>query len=158
MKNSMTTTNLDSIKSKYVVSVLILQVGKKGNRKSISTDYVFQDNTLSENRRKAILKAEKISNSFNYSPNQNFSSPSEAEEKGFKNFKCYSIDVYLIIEEDGVEYEYPIYGDNEITFDALEQEAFFFKQMLEITKFMKVKNNEDEIIEVIEENLYFLLN
>lgn len=144
MKNSMTTTNLDSIKSKYVVSVLILQVGKKGNRKSTSTDYVFEENTLSENRRKAILKAEEISNSFNISSN--------------KNFKGYLIEIFLVIEENGIEYENLIYGANYISYFALEQEAFFFKEMSEITKFINVENNENETFEVIEENLSFFLS
>lgn len=158
MKNSMKTTDFNSIKSKYVVSVHILQVDKKGNRKSESMEYAFEDGEILENRRHAILKAQEIMNSFNYSPNQNFSSPSEAKAKGFKNFKAYSIDIILIIEKNGTEYDYTIYGNEELVYDSLEQEAFFFRQMFEITKFVEIENTEEETIKVIEENLYFLLS
>lgn len=156
MKNSMTTTDFDSIKSKYVVSVHVLKVDKDGNRKSKNTDYIFEESTLLENRRKAILKAVEISNS--YSQNQSFSSPFEAKAKGFKNFKAYSVYINLIIEKNGIEYDYTIYGNDELIYDSLEQEAFFFKKMFEIAKFTKVENNEDETIEVIEENLFFILS
>ncbi|MGL2999432.1 hypothetical protein [Flavobacterium sp. RSSB_23] len=144
MKNSMTTTNLDSIKSKYVVSVFILHPDNIGKRKSKNTQYVFEDDTILENRRKAILKAEEISNSFNIPSN--------------KNFKGYLIEIFLIIEENGIEYENLIYGANYISYFALEQEALFFKEMSEITKFINVENNENETFEVIEENLSFFLS
>lgn len=38
---------------------------------------------------------------------------------------------------------------------TLEQEAFFFKEMSEITKFINVENNKNETFEVMEENLSF---
>ncbi|SDX60093.1 hypothetical protein [Flavobacterium degerlachei] len=156
MKNSMTTAENNSIKSKYIVSVNILKMDKNGNHKSENLEYTFDEGELLEKRRSAIEKAQEITDSFNH--DESFSSPSEAEDKGFRNFKAYSVDIYLIIEDEGEEYDYNIYGDEELVFESLEVEAKFFKKECEITKFIKVQDNEDETIEVIEENLYFLLS
>ncbi|KAF2512105.1 hypothetical protein EYY60_07605 [Flavobacterium zhairuonense] len=155
MKNSMTTKNLDSIKSKYVVSTHILQVDKKGKRKGKTLEYVFDDGELLQKRRNAIKKAQEIMNSFDN--DESFSSPSEAHAKSFRNFKAYSIDIYLVIGDEGEQYDYQIYGDEEITYESLEIEAIFFKKEFEITKFIKIENYEDEEVEVIEESLDFFL-
>lgn len=155
MKNSMTTAENNSIKSKYVVSVNILKMDKNGKHKSENLDYTFDKGKLLEKRRSAIAKAQEITNSFNY--DESFSSPSEAEEKDFKNFKAYSVDIYLIIEDEGEEYDYHIYGEEELVYESLEVEAKFFKKESEITKFTKIQDSEDEEIEVIEESLCFLL-
>jgi len=152
----MTRTANNFITSKYVVSVHILQVDKKGNRKNENLEYIFDEGELLEKRRSAVEKAQEIVDSFNH--DESFSSAAEAQAKDFKNFKAYSVDIYLIIEDEGEEYDYHIYGDEELVYDSLEQEAFFFKQMFEITKFVDIKNTEEETIKVIEENLYFLLS
>ncbi|MFC0778233.1 hypothetical protein [Flavobacterium sp. HJSW_4] len=155
MKNSKKKRSLEPIESKYVVSVHILEVDSKSNRQSESMEYIFDKGELLEKRRSAIGKAQEIMDSFD--TDKNFSSPAEAHAKGFKNFKAYSIDIYLVINDEGQEYDYHIYGDEEIVHESLEVEAKFFKNEFEITKFTKIQNNEDEEIEVIEESLYFFL-
>lgn len=156
MKNSMTTAENNSIKSKYVVSLHILKMDKNGNCKSENLDYTFDEGQLLEKRRSAIEKAQEITDAFNH--DESFSSPSEAAFKGFRDFEAYSVDIYLIIEDEGEEYDYNIYGDEELVFESLEVEAKFFKKECEIAKFIKIQDSEDETIEVIEENLYFLLS
>lgn len=155
MKNSMTTTANHFITSKYVVSVHILQVDKKGNRKNENLEHIFDEGELLQKRRCAIEKAQEIMDSFNH--DESFSSAAEAQAKGFKNFKAYSVDIYLIIENEGEEYDYHIYGDEEIVYESLEVEAKFFKKEFEITKFIKIPNDMFDEIEVIEENLDFFL-
>jgi len=156
MKKSMTKTASNFITSKYVVSVHILKVDKKGNHKNENLEYIFDEGGLLEKRKSAIEKAQEIMNSFDN--DESFSSPSEAHAKKFKNFKAYSIDVYLIIEDEGVQYDYHLYGDEEIIHESLEVEAKLFKKELEITKFIKIQDNEGEEIDVIEESLGFFFN
>ena len=153
MKNSMTKTANNFITSKYVVSVHILKVDKNGNRKNENLEYIFDEGELLEKRKSAIKKAQEIMNS--YDNDESFSSPSEAHTKKFKNFKAYSIDVYLIIEDEGEQYDYHLYGDEEIVHESLEVEANFLKKEFEITKFIKIQDNEGQVIDVIEENLGF---
>jgi transcriptional regulator of heat shock response len=155
MKNSMTTTANKFITSKYLVNLNILQVDKRGKRKSENLQYVFDEGELLQKRRNAIEKAQKIMNSFNN--DESFSSPAQAHKKEFKNFKAYSIDIFLIIEDEGEEYDYHIYGDEEIVYETLEAEANFFKNEFEIAKFVKISNDMFGEIEVIEEKLDFFL-
>ncbi len=156
MKNSMKKKENNSIKCKYVVSVHILQVDENGKHKGVNWHYTFYEGKLLKKRRDAIEKAQEIINSFDNNDNI-FSSPIEAQLKHFKNFKAYSIDIRLIIEDEGEEYDYQIYGDDEIVYEALEVEAKFFKQEFEITKFITIQNDENEDIVVIEESIDFLL-
>lgn len=151
----MTTTANKFITSKYLVNLNILQVDKKGKRKSENLQHVFDEGELLEKRRSAIEKAQEIMDSFNH--DESFSSAVEAQAKDFKNFKAYSVDIYLIIEDEGEEYDYHIYGDEELVYESLEVEAKFFKKEFEITKLIKIQDNEDEEIEVIEESLSFFL-
>lgn len=155
MKNSMTTAENNSITSKYIVNVNVLQVDKKGKRTSDNLEYIFNEGELFQKRRSAIEKAQEIMHSFDN--DESFSSPSEAHAKKFRNFKAYSIDIYLIIENEGEQYDYHIYGNEEIVYEALESEANFFKKEFEITNFIKIENYEDEEVEVIEESLDFFL-
>jgi len=155
MKNSITKTANNFITSKYVVSIHILKVDKKGNRKNENLEYIFDEGELLEKRKSAIEKAQEIMHS--YDNDESFSSPSEAHAKSFKNFKSYSIDIYLVIEDEGEQYDYHIYGDEEILYEALEAEAKFFKKEFEITKLIKIDDYEDEEVEVIEESLGFFL-
>lgn len=155
MKKSMTTKENNSITAKYLVNVNIFIVDKKGNRQSENLEYIFDKGELLEKRRNAIEKAQEIMDSFDN--DKSFSSPSEAHAKNFKNFKAYSIDIRLVIEDEGEEYDYQIYGDDEIVYEALEAEARVFKQEYEIITFIKIQNNEDEVIEAIEESLSFFL-
>ncbi|MDL2143866.1 hypothetical protein QQY79_15165 [Flavobacterium tructae] len=155
MKNSITTAENNSITSKYLVNLNILQVDKKGKRKSENLEYIFEKGELLEKRRSAIEKAQEIMHSFDN--DKSFSSPSETHAKKFRNFKAYSIDIHLVIEDEGEEYDYQIYGNEEIVYESLEIEAKFFKKEFEITKFIKIPNDEFDEIEVIEENLDFFL-
>lgn len=156
MKNSLSKAEKNPIKSKYVVCVHVLSVDKTGKPKSENWDYTFDEGELLEKRRCAIEKAQEIINSLENS-DKIFSSPIEAQLKQFKNFNAYSIDIRLIIEDEGEEYDYQIYGDDEIVYEALEVEAKFFKQEFEIIKFITIQNDENEDIVVIEESIDFLL-
>lgn len=144
------------IKSKYVVCVHVLSVDKRGKSKSENFDYTFDEGVLLEKRSCAIDKAHEIINSLENS-DKIFSSPNVAKLKQFKNFNAYSIDIHFIIEDEGEEYDYQIYGDDEIICEALEIEAKFFKQEFEITKFITIQNYKNEDIVVMEESLDFLL-
>jgi hypothetical protein len=149
-----------SIKNKYLVNVFIQKVDSKANRNSENVEYFFDEGSLLEKRRNAIQKAQEIMNEFNNSTGKDsFSSFSEAEAKKFKNYKCYSIDISLIkeYENDEYVYDYAIYGNDEITHEALEVEAKFFREMNEDVKFTEIKNPDGETIEVLEESLFFLL-
>lgn len=156
MKNSMKKVEKNPIKSKYVVCVHVISVDKTGKSKSENCDYNFDEGVLLEKRRCAIEKAQEIINSLENS-DKIFSSPIEAQLKQFKNFNAYSIDIHFIIEDEGKEYDYQIYGDDEIVYEALEVEAKFFKKEFEITKFITIQNYEDEDVVVMEESLDFLL-
>lgn len=157
MKNSLSKAEKKSIKSKYVVSVYVLNVDKIGTSKSENCDYTFEEGELLEKRRGAIEKAQEIINSLENSDTI-FSSPIEAQLKQFKNFNAYSIDIYLITEDEGEQYVYQIYGDDEIVYEALEVEANIFKQEFEIIEYITIQNYEDEDAVVIEESIDFLLD
>lgn len=160
MKSVAILNNDYSIKNKYLVTLFILKVDSEGKTYSEDFEYVFDKGKLSEKRINAIQKAQEIMNSFNYTTGKNsFSSPSEAEAKKFKNFKCYSVDVFLIkeYENDDYLYDYPIYGHDEITYESLEVEAKFFREMNEDVKFTELETPEGETIEVLEESLIFFL-
>lgn len=150
-----------SIKNKYVVNVFIHKVDSKGNFKGEDINYVFDEGTLLEKRRNAIKKTQEIMDSFNDITGKNsFSSPSEAEAKRYKNFNCYSIDISLVKEydeDDDYVYDYPIYGHDEITYESLEVEAKFFREMNESVKFTKLETPDGETIEVLKESLPFFL-
>ena len=88
-----------------------------------------------------------------------FSTFSEAKAKKFKNYKCYSVDIFLIkeYENDDYLYDYPIYGHDEITYESLEVEAKFFRELNENVKLTQIETPEGENIEVLEESLIFFL-
>lgn len=157
MKNSLSKAEKKSIKNKYVVSVYVLNVDKIGKPECENWEYTFEEGELLEKRRGAIEKAQEIMNSLENSDTI-FSSPIEAQLKQFKNFNAYSIDIYLITEDEGEEYVYQIYGDDEIVYEALEVEANIFKQEFEIIEFITIQNYEDEDTVVIEESIDFLLD
>ena len=160
MKSVAILNNDYSIKNKYLVNVFIHKVDSKGNFKGENLEYVFDKGTLLDKRRNAIQKAQEIMDSFNYATGKNsFSSPSEAEAKRYKNFNCYSIDVSLVKEYDNDDYlyDYPIYGHDEITYESLEVEAKFFREMNEDVKFTELETPEGETIEVLKESLIFFL-
>ena len=157
MKNSLSKAEKKSIKSKYVVSVYVLNVDKIGKPECENWEYTFEEGELLEKRRGAIEKAQEIMNSLENSDTI-FSSPIEAQLKQFKNFNAYCIDIYLITVDEGEEYVYQIYGDDEIIYEALEVEANIFKQEFEIIEYITIQNYEDEDTVVIEESIDFLLD
>jgi hypothetical protein len=160
MKSAAILYNDYSIKNKYLVSVFIQNVDSEANIHSEDFEYVFEEGSLLEKRKNAIQKAQEIMAEFNNANGKDrFSSFSEAEAKKFKNYKCYSINISLIkeYENDEYVYDYAIYGDKEITYESLEVEAKFFREMNEDVKFTEIKNPEGETIEVLEESLIFIL-
>ena len=161
MKSVAILNNDYSIKNKYLVNVFIQKVDSKANINSESFEYVFDEGSLKEKRRNAIQKAQEIMDEFNNATGKDrFYSFSEAEAKKFKNYKCYSIDISLIkeYENDEFVYDYPIYGHDEITYESLEVEAKFFREMNEDVKFTELETPEGETIEVLEESLIFFLH
>lgn len=160
MKSVAILNNDYPIKNKYLVNVFVQKVDSIYNINSESFEYVFEEGSLLEKRRNAIQKGQEIMAEFNYATGKDrFSSFSEAEAKKFKNYKCYSINISLIkeYENDDYVYDYAIFGEDEITYESLEVEAEFFREMNEDVKFTEIKNPEGETIEVLEESLIFIL-
>jgi hypothetical protein len=85
-----------------------------------------------------------------------FSSPLEAELKGFKNVNGFSIDLSFVPEEG---YEYQIYGEEELTIDSLQQEAFYYRDAnIDYPWLTEVEDMDGEMVEVLESDLDFFLN
>ena len=82
-----------------------------------------------------------------------FSSPMEAALKGFKDFNAYSIDLSFIPEEG---YEYQIYGEEELTIEALEEEAGYYDGNNH--SLCEIEDLYGEMVEVLEDDLEFFLN
>ncbi|SNR32599.1 hypothetical protein SAMN06265371_101290 [Lutibacter agarilyticus] len=141
---------------KYSVRVNILKSNATGTIKSEDFEYTFQEPSLIESRNNAISKVKELQELFNYGMPEGgkFSSPLEAELKGFKDFNAYSIDLYFIVDED---YDYQIYGEEELTIEALEQEAYHYAQEGNV-EFTEIEDLEGEYVEVLESDLEFLLN
>jgi len=141
---------------KYSVTVNILKSDKKGTFNSEDFEYTFQESSLIESRNKAISKVKELQELFNYGmpEGSKFSSPLEAELKGFKDFNAYSIDLSFIVDED---YDYQIYGEEELTIEALEQEASYYYEESNV-EFTEIEDLEGEYVEVLESNLEFFLN
>lgn len=141
---------------KYSVRVNILKSDKKGTFNSEDFEYTFQESSLIESRNKAISKVKELQELFNYGmpEGSKFSSPLEAELKGFKDFNAYSIDLSFIVDED---YDYQIYGEEELTIEALEQEAYYYAQEGNV-EFTEIEDLYGEYVEVLESDLEFFLN
>jgi hypothetical protein len=158
MQSEIILNNGYSIKNKYLVTVFILKVDSEGNKCNENLQYVFDDGTLIEKRRNAIKKAKRIMDFLNNTTGkEKFMSPTEV--KKFKNFKCYSVDIFLIkeYENDDFVYDYPIYGQGEITYESLEVEAKFFNEMYDYQEVTKIETPDGETIEVLKESLPFFL-
>ena len=141
---------------KYIVRVNILKSDKKGTFNSENFEYTFQETFLMDARNKAISKVKELQELFNYGmpEGSEFSSPLEAELKGFKDFNAYSIDLSFIVDED---YDYQIYGEEELTIEALEQEANYYYEESNV-EFTEIEDLYGEYVEVLESDLEFLLN
>lgn len=144
------------MENKYLVLVSVQKVDGLGKCKIEDFEYTFEEGTLLEKRRNAINKAKEMITFFEHEipKEQGFSSFSEAEAKGFKNYNSYSIVIYLIKDE---EYDYAIYGDEELTFEALEVEAKYFIEMNEAIDLIEIVTPEDEAIQVLNEDINFFL-
>ena len=144
---------------KYIVRVNILKSDKEGTFNSENFEYTFQESFLIEARNKAISKVKELQELFNYGmpEGSKFSSPLEAELKGFKDFNAYSIDLSFIADED---WSYCLYGeDEEQTIEALQSEVYHYAEedgipLAEID----CEDGEWDFVEVIESDLEFFLN
>jgi hypothetical protein len=142
---------------KYIVNVHVNKFNKKGKVTSEEHNYEFSSGNLAKDRKKAIKKAKKlIENSEDLlSKGEKFFSPLEAKLKGYRNFNCYSLTVNLVEDED--EWT-TIFGDLEDErFDWLQYEAQVFKENFVIAKFTEIENEEGEFIEVLSDDLDFVL-
>jgi hypothetical protein len=140
---------------KYIVRVNILKSNKNGTFNSENFEYNFQEPLLMEARNKAISKVKELEFLFNNEmiEENKFSSPMEAAFKGFKDFNAYSIDLSFIPEE---EFEYQVYGEEELTIEALEVEAGFYDRNNH--SLCEIEDLDGEMVEVLESDLEFFLN
>jgi hypothetical protein len=141
---------------KYIIRVNILKSDNKGTFNSENFEYTFQKSFLIKARNKAIAKVKELELLFanEMREESKFSSPMEAELKGFRDFNAYSIDLSFVLEED---YEYQIYGEGELTIEALEVEATHYHEDCNI-EFTEIEDLEGEYVEVLESDLEFFLN
>lgn len=139
----------------YQVTVNILTSDEKGTFNSEDFEYNFQESLLIEARNKAISKVKDLLQLFNNEmpEGSEFSSPVEAELRGFKDFNAYSIDLSFIPEEG---YEYQIYGEEELTIEALEVEARYYDG--NIHSLCEIEDLYEDMVEVLESDLEFFLN
>lgn len=141
---------------KYIVRLHILKSDKIGNMNSESSEFSFQEPKLIEARNKAIAKVRELEELFNYGmpEDSKFSSPLEAQLKGFKNFNTFSIELSFVPYEGS---EYQIYGDEELTIEALEIEASYYEKQGDV-QFTEIEDLYDATVEVLQSNLEFFLN
>jgi hypothetical protein len=139
---------------KYIVRVYILKSNKNGKMDSQDFEYSFQDPKLIIARNNAIAKVKELEYSFsNESTIKNkFSSPLEAQMKDFKNFNAYSIELSFVPEKD---FEYQIYGEEELTIESLEVEARYYDGNNQ--SICEIEDLNGEIVEVLQSDLEFLL-
>jgi hypothetical protein len=141
---------------KYIVRVNIIKSDKNGIFNSEDFEYTFQESILIEARNKAISKVKELEELFNYEipEGSEFSTSLEAEFKGYKDFNAYSIDLFFIVNED---WDYQIYGEEELTIEALEEEARYYKEEVNVD-FTEIEDLYDGMVKVLASDLEFLLN
>ncbi|SNR33837.1 hypothetical protein [Lutibacter flavus] len=141
---------------KYIVRVNILKSDKKGTVNSENFEYTYQEPNLFEARNKAISKVKELEELFNYGmpEGSEFSSPLEAQFKGFKDFNAYSIELTFMFDED---WEYQIYGEEELTIESLEIEANHYVGQ-EDMEYVEVEDLNGQMVVVLESDLEFFLN
>jgi len=144
------------MEAKYIVRVNILKSDVNGEFSSENFEYVFNEPTMIKSRNLAIAKTKKIIYSFeNEMPDgEQFSCPLVAQLKGFKDFKAYSIELIFLPKE---EFDYIIYGEEDLVIEALEQEAYYYRDGSDNHKFMEVENEDGEIVEILKSNHKFFL-
>jgi hypothetical protein len=142
---------------KYIVRVFILKMGKNGKSNSEDFEYEFDEKLLIEARNKAISKTKDLLSLFeNEMPEESkFSTFNEAEIKGFKGFNTFTVELIFLLD-DG-DFEYPIYGDEELIFESLEVEADYYRKNFENTKCIKIVNPDGDTIEILEANSEFFI-
>jgi hypothetical protein len=107
-------------KYKYVVSVTATNIDGDGNIKNEQFDYTFENGDLLTMRNEAIDKANDQIDFFEHEmpAGQEFDSPLEAELKGYKNIRCYSLSIFFFVDD----LDYQIEGDKEIQEEMMEVE------------------------------------
>jgi len=144
------------MEAKYIVRVHILKSDVNGKFSSEDFEHVFNEPTMIESRNMAIAKTKKIIYSFeNEMPDgEQFSCPLLAQLKGFKDFKAYSIELIFLPKEG---FDSQIYGEDDLTVEALEQEAYYYRNDSYNHKFMEVENEDGEIVEILKSKHKFFL-
>ncbi len=144
--------------AKYIVRVFILKFDENGNSNSEDFEYTFEEPNLIDARNKAIKKTKELRSLFEdeMPEDSKFSSFLEAELKGFRNFKSYSLELAFQPDEDG--WDYVLFGDDELTIEALEQEAYYYRDNIENQQYDEVENEDGEYVEILESNSDFFLN
>lgn len=142
---------------KYIVNIHISKFDKKGIVTSEEHDYEFSSGNLVKDRKKAIKKAKKlIANIDDFLPEgEVFSSPYEAELKGYRNFNCFILTLNLVNEEGDC---YLLFGEGiEERLDGLQYEAQVFRRNSLDVDYTTLEIEDGEFIEVLEDDLYFIL-
>lgn len=143
---------------KYIVRVFILKFDENRNSNSESFEYTFEEPNLIDARNKAITKVKDLMSLFeNEMPEESkFSSPLEAELKGFKNFNSYSLELVFQLDEEGCDYT--IFGEEELTIEALEQEAYYYRDNVGNQQYDEIEDEDGDYVEILESNMDFFLN
>lgn len=107
----------------YLVNIHINEVDKKGKIKGQSFDKKFNSKDLLKNRREAIEYYIDQSNFFLQKSGIDFSSPFEAEQKNYKDYKCFSITLQVSYHDGTcIDIDEP-----DSIFEFLDLEAEVFK-------------------------------
>ncbi len=141
----------------YTVRVHIMKTDKEGNNTHDEFDTIFDDENapLIKLRNDATEKAKSYLTLFNVDTpkvdkNLAFSSFSEAEKKGFKDFNSYSL--YIIFNNDGEEET--IWGENDVL-DGLEYEAFYYSENCKDVELSEITTLDGSKIRMIKSNIDF---
>ena len=138
----------------YKVTVNIITIDEKGKSKSKDFDYTYENENPIIARNQAIEKVKEIEFDFE---KEKFDSFFEAQLKGFKNVKTYSINL-MFLPDNG--FGGCLYGeDEEETIQALESEVYHYAEEdgIPLTE-IEYEDEEWEYVEVIEHNLDFFIN
>lgn len=145
------------MKTKYTVTVHILKSDINGKFSSEDYEYSFQEPTLIESRNKAIEKAKSLKSHFenDMKEGEQFSSPLVAQLKSYKDFNAYSIGVFFINDEG---YDYQIYGEEELTIEALSYEANHYRKVnQDDQELIEVEDLDGDYVEVLEHDYEFFM-
>lgn len=146
---------------KYIVCLNVIKVDSNKNNVGQEYIYEFASENLIKDRKKAIKKAKAILanvDSF-LSEGEVFSRYFQAHLNGFKNFNCFSLTIELVTNDGEWEDNTPIYGaDEHEKIDWLESEAHVFIASGLDVKFTQTENGDGDLVEVLLNDLDFLLS